>query len=135
MKRFGRLFPLLALVLAAFWLLPGCEVASSSGDNGGGNNNNTNNNNDATGDRQKIVGTWRVDTDWRWAQMSFWADGTRSVVDRASGQTLNRGTWYLQNGKLVIVSDVTESCDYTVTDTTLVITVSSGNVIRMTKIN
>ena len=105
---------LMAVVVTMSMALTGCE--DSSGDD-----------NDGGGDAALIVGSWKVVSDWRWSQMTFRADGTKSQVDRVSGATLNRGTWSVQDGKLILVSDVTEVCPYTVTKKTLRFTLPSGN--------
>jgi hypothetical protein len=91
---------------------------------------------DTANDRAKIIGKWRVETaTWRWSKMTFLADGTRSVVDRATGEKLTRGTWRLEDGYLVVVSDVTEKWSYTITGTTMTVTLPSGTRIRMTKLD
>lgn len=113
-------------VLFSLSLLAGCEIDSSSG----GDDDNSG---DASNDRSKIVGTWNVVTPWRWSKMTFNANGTRSVVEKSTGATLTRGTWSLKNGKMVVVSDVTEEWDYVVTQQSLTVTLPSGNVIQMTK--
>lgn len=131
MKQFGRWAFLLTLVFSLGFALTGCETSDNSDDD----------DNDAApaktgsgGDRAKIIGTWKVTTTtWRWSKMTFNADNTRSVVDRLTGEKLSRGTWSLQNGKLVVVSDVTEEWDYVVTKTTLTATLPSGTVIEMVK--
>ncbi len=121
-----KIWTLLLSTLVSLGMLTGCELESSGGDDDNGSA--------ATGDRAKITGAWKVDSEWRWSQMTFKADGTRSVVDRETGETLTRGTWSLEDGKLVVVSDVTEEWDYTVTKTTLTATLPSGTVINMTKV-
>lgn len=124
--------------LFAVSLLAGCELDSSSGDDGSGSGN-TGNNNVNTGDsssaRQQIVGTWNVNTDWRWSQMTFHADGSRSVVEASTGRTLNRGSWRLEDGYLVVVSDVTERWSYTISGNTMTATLPSGTRVTMTKVN
>ncbi len=125
MKRFGSLFAFFAALVTTSFLFTGCEIGG--GGSGGGTDNE--------GDRAKIIGTWRVNTTWRWSQMTFNADGSRSVVDRVSGATFHRGSWRLSGGKLIVVSDVTEEWDYVVTDTTLTATLPGGSVVPMSRIN
>jgi hypothetical protein len=72
-----------------------------------------------------IKGTWRVDTDWRWRQMTFQADGVvRSV--QADGAVSTRARWSADEKFLTLVSDVVEKCPYTVTATTLTFTTPKG---------
>jgi hypothetical protein len=125
MKKFAGPFAVLMGVLFAMSLLTGCEL-----NNGGGDDDDDVN---PSKDKNKIVGTWTVVTPWRWSKMTFNANGTRSVVDRSTGETLTRGTWSLQNGKMVVVSDVTEKWDYVVKKNSLTVTLPSGNVIQMAK--
>ena len=124
MKQFGRLAILMAAMFSLALIMTACEKSS-----GGGGSDSA-----GSGDRAKIIGTWNVTTYWRWSQMTFHADGTRSVVERSSGTTLNRGTWHLAGGKLVVVSDVTELWSYTVTATTLTVHLPSGTTVQMVKV-
>lgn len=133
MKPIVRLGLLLTLLLSMGGL-SGCELISNH-DDGDDGTDAASPTKPAAGDRQKIIGAWKVVTpDWRWSKMTFNADGTRSVVDRVSGETLHRGTWRLENGKLVVVSDVTEAWTYSITATTLNVTLPSGTRIQMIKI-
>jgi hypothetical protein len=125
MKSIGRLVALFATAFAMSWMMTGCEDGGS-----GGNHNNPDTNTVASLHDARVVGTWNVVSDWRWSQITFNADGTRSVVDRASGNTYNRGSWSTVNERLILVSDVTESCPYTVTPTTLSFTLPSDNVVQ-----
>ncbi|MFO7535490.1 MAG: hypothetical protein R6X19_07395 [Kiritimatiellia bacterium] len=130
MKQFGRRAFFLAMILTSGFALTGCETSDNSDDD---DNDNRVVQTAPANDRARIIGTWKVVTPWRWSKMTFNADGSRSVVDRLTGEKLSRGTWSLQNGKLVVVSDVTEEWDYTVTATTLTATLPSGSVIEMVK--
>jgi hypothetical protein len=129
MKRIAFLVPLLS-ALVSLGLLTGCEVYSFEDDD----------DDDAPpaattgGGRKKLIGTWDVETPWRWTRITLHADGSRSVTD-ASGNVLHRGSWHLEGDKLVIVSDVTEKWDYTVSGSTLTVTPPSGNQLKMTKVN
>lgn len=131
MKHFGRMGLILAATLA-IGTLTGCEVVSFHDDDNGKNGSPAPS---ANAERQKIIGTWKVVTEWRWSKMTFHADGTRSVVDRVSGDKLSRGTWRLENGKLVVVSDVTEVWTYSITGDTMNVTLPSGNKIQMVKLH
>lgn len=130
MKSLGRFAFLLSLIFS-LGLLTGCEV-TDRGHDGGEDEPAA-----ATtgGARKKVVGTWKVVTPWRWSQMTFNADGTRSVVDASTGKTISRGTWHLANGKLVVVSDVTETWSYAITGSTMNATLPSGTQIQMLKLN
>ena len=121
MKRFG----LLALFLAAMVVLPivltGCEGGSGGG--GGGSD-----------DELMIIGTWRVLTPWRWSVVTYNADGSVDMTQASDGAIYrNAARWELSGGKLVIISDIRDECDYVVTDTTLVETFPDGAVISMVR--
>ncbi len=124
MKQVGRLASLFAAVFSLSFVMTGCELNSS----GGGSDNNS----DVTLDA-KVVGAWNVVSDWRWSKMTFRANGSKSQTDRISGTTYNRGSWSTQDGNLILVSDVTEACPYTVTASTLAFTLPSGNRVQMTR--
>ncbi len=98
----------------------GCESSGSDGDDGGSIDPN-------------VVGTWEVVSAWRWSEMTFRADGTKSQVDRATGARNNRGSWSARDGKLIVVSDVTEEWPYTVTASTLLFTTPGGTRVQMTR--
>ena len=129
MKALGRFTFLLAMV-CSLGMLTGCEVTDRGHDDGDSETAAP-----TSGARKKVVGTWKVVTPWRWSQMTFNADGTRSVVEASTGRSLSRGTWHLANGKLVVVSDVTEQWSYTITGSTMNATLPSGTNIQMLKLN
>jgi hypothetical protein len=126
MKSIARLLALFATVFTLSLVMTGCELDSSSGDDNGDNNS-------AGNQDPMVVGSWNVVSDWRWSKMTFNANGTKSQTDRATGVTNNRGTWSTRNGNLILVSDVTETCPYTVTATTLAFTLPSGNRVQLTR--
>jgi hypothetical protein len=127
MRQFGRAMVLLAAAGALALGVVGCETESSDRFFDNGNNNGND-------EKAKIVGVWNVTTPWRWSQMTFRADGTRGVVERSTGRVFSRGTWDLVNGKMVVVSDVTEQWDYAVTATTLTVYHPSGGRLDMVRV-
>jgi hypothetical protein len=110
----------LAAVLTLVGALTGCENGGSGGDDG------------ATID-PKVVGTWKVLSVWRWSEMTFRADGSKSQVDRISGEANDRGSWSVEGGKLIIVADVTEAWSYRVTGSTLTATSPGGTTVQMVR--
>jgi hypothetical protein len=125
MKSIGRLVALFATAFAMSWMMTGCENGGSGGDD-----TNIDTNTVASLHDPRVVGTWNVVSDWPWSHITFNADGTKSQVDRSSGISTNRGTWSTVNGDLILVFDVTETCPYTVTATTLSFTLPSDKVVE-----
>jgi hypothetical protein len=80
-----------------------------------------------------IIGTWKVITDWRWREMTFYADGVIRTV-QGDGSAFTRARWSADGELLTMVSDVTEKCPYQVTATTLTFTLPSGNVKVLSRI-
>jgi hypothetical protein len=77
-------------------------------------------------DPSLINGAWKSLTPWRWSQMIFRDDGKVTVI--GGGSTFTRASWYADDKYLTMISDVTERCPYTVTETSLIFTIpSSGN--------
>ena len=124
MKYHGRMVSLLAAICAmSLMVMTGCDDSDDD--------------TDTSSDSSMIVGTWKVISSWRWSQVTFNSSGTVDTVQKSDGKVFtNKATWYLSDGKLVIVSDITEACTYTVTATTLAITFpNSTTTISMTKVN
>jgi hypothetical protein len=84
-------------------------------------------------DPNLIVGTWKVVTDWRWREMTFFPNGVLETV-QGDGTAFQRARWSADTDILTMVSDVTERCPYTLTPTTLTFTLPSGNVKVLTRI-
>jgi hypothetical protein len=80
-----------------------------------------------------IVGTWKVLSSWRWVKLVFNANGVVTTI-QGDGASFNRARWSADGEILTMVSDVTEKCPYTVTETTLTFTVPSGNVRSLVRI-
>lgn len=114
---FGFLWKIAVVCILTAGLF-GCETSSSDGDDEGSID-------------PKVVGTWKVVSDWRWSEMTFNANGTKSQVDRLSGERNNRGSWSAKDGKLIVVSDVIEEWPYTVTASALVFTTPGGTRVQM----
>ncbi len=84
-------------------------------------------------DPAMIVGTWKVITPWRWVQMTFRSDGVIRTV-QGDGTAFTRARWSADPEFLTMVSDVTEKCPYSVTETTLTFTTPSGNVRNLVRV-
>ncbi len=98
-------------------------VACEGDDDGGGG--------DAA---SKIQGTWTVVSPWRWSRVTYQPNGNVDVVQRSDGKIfLRKALWRVEGNQMVVVSDITERINFTVTDTTLQITLPDGTRIDMVR--
>lgn len=85
-------------------------------------------------DPNLIVGAWKVVTDWRWREMTFYPNGVLETV-QGDGTAFTRARWSADEKILTMVSDVTENCPYQlISPIRLTFTLPSGNVKVLTRI-